>query len=145
MNRDPSSIFLDTAYVIARTNTRDQWYARATHWDAWLRRERRRLVTTELIRLEIGDGLASVRLRQYAVGILELLRTDADVDVVPASSALFADALALYRARPDQAWGLTDRASFAVMRERGLTAALTADDHFRQAGFRALLLDDPSV
>jgi predicted nucleic acid-binding protein len=29
------------------------------------------------------------------------------------------------------------------MQDRGLTAALTADEHFRQAGFRALLLDEP--
>ncbi len=29
------------------------------------------------------------------------------------------------------------------MTRRGLTDALTPDDHFRQAGFRALLLEDP--
>jgi uncharacterized protein len=31
--------------------------------------------------------------------------------------------------------------SFIVMRDRGLTEALTADDDFRQAGYRALLLE----
>jgi predicted nucleic acid-binding protein len=30
--------------------------------------------------------------------------------------------------------------AFVVMRERGLTEALSADKHFEQAGFRALLL-----
>jgi hypothetical protein len=30
------------------------------------------------------------------------------------------------------------------MTERGLTDALTADEHFRQAGFRAVLLEDPT-
>lgn len=145
MSRDPNPFFLDTAYVIARTNTRDQWHARARRWEARLRRERRRLVTTEFILLEIGDGLAAVRLRHHAVGIIELLRTDADVEIVPASSALFAAAFALYRDRADQGWGLTDCASFVAMREHGLTAALTTDDHFRQAGFRALLLEDPSA
>ncbi len=29
--------------------------------------------------------------------------------------------------------------SFVVMSDQSLTDALTADDHFRQAGFRALL------
>ncbi len=47
----------------------------------------------------------------------------------------------LYRERPDKEWGLTDCVSFVVMRERGLTEALTTDDHFRQTGYRALLLD----
>jgi len=43
----------------------------------------------------------------------------------------------LFAARPDKAWSLTDCISFAVMTERGLSEALTADQHFEQAGFRA--------
>jgi len=47
--------------------------------------------------------------------------------------------LALYISRPDKDWSLTDCISFVVMKERGLTGALTADHHFEQAGFVALL------
>jgi predicted nucleic acid-binding protein len=39
----------------------------------------------------------------------------------------------------DKPWGLTDCLSFIVMQERGITEALTADEHFRQAGFVPLL------
>jgi predicted nucleic acid-binding protein len=35
--------------------------------------------------------------------------------------------------------GLIDCASFVVMTGRALTKALTADEHFQQCGFRALL------
>lgn len=49
----------------------------------------------------------------------------------------------LYRNRPDKEWGMTDYISFVIMQERGISDALTADDHFRQAGFRALLLENP--
>ena len=38
-------------------------------------------------------------------------------------------------------WGLTDCTSFALMRRESLSEALTADVHFRQAGFTALLLE----
>ncbi len=38
--------------------------------------------------------------------------------------------------------GLVDCISFVVMRERNIEAALTADEHFIQAGFRALLRED---
>jgi uncharacterized protein len=47
----------------------------------------------------------------------------------------------LYGERLDKSWSLTDCISFEAMRERGLTLALAADSHFRQAGFEALLLD----
>jgi len=36
---------------------------------------------------------------------------------------------------------LTDCVSFTLMRDRGITEAATADEHFVQAGFRALLID----
>jgi len=39
----------------------------------------------------------------------------------------------------DKTWGLTDAVSFVVMQEQNLVDALTTDEHFHQAGFRALL------
>lgn len=39
------------------------------------------------------------------------------------------------------AWSFTDCFSFCIMREFDLHNALTTDHHFREAGFRALLLD----
>ena len=134
--------FLDTAYVLALANRADQWHPGAAEWRAWLTRRRYPVVTTEYILAEIADGLAAVRLRPRAVRFIDLLLADPRVDVVPASSVLFTEAFMLYRTRPDQGWGLTDCASFVVMRDRGLTAALTADNHFRQAGFGALLLEE---
>lgn len=38
----------------------------------------------------------------------------------------------------DKEWTLTGCVSFAVMREAGITQALTEDRHFEQAGFTAL-------
>jgi predicted nucleic acid-binding protein len=52
---------------------------------------------------------------------------------------LFHKGFSLYRSRPDQTWGLIDCVSFIVMREAGIVDSLTADKHFEQAGFRALL------
>jgi len=136
-------LFLDTAYVYALVNTRDQWHAAAVGWEAYLAAERRRLVTTDLVLTEIADGLAAVRFRAQAVEIIGALQASSLVQIVPASARLFAAALDLYRSRTDKDWGLTDCSSFVVMREQRLSAALTADEHFRQAGFRALLLERP--
>jgi len=45
----------------------------------------------------------------------------------------------LFNQRIDKQWSLVDCISFVVMRERKLSAALTADHHFSQAGFKVLL------
>lgn len=139
----PQPVFLDTAYVYALINTRDEWHGRAAEWKQKIVEEERALVTTELILIEIADGLAAVKFRQQALQVIDALRASPFINIIPASSELFHGALELYRGRADKDWGLTDCASFVVMRERGLYDALTVDDHFRQAGFRALLLDAP--
>jgi len=138
---DPPPIFLDTSYINALINTRDQWHPVAVEWERHLALSRRKLLTTEFILVEIADGLAAVRFRTQAVRVIETLQASSQVEIVPASSYLFSAALDLYCRHADKAWGLTDCASFAVMSEGSLSEALTADEHFRQAGFRALLLD----
>ncbi len=59
-------IFLDTAYVNALINTRDQWHERAVQWERKLAAERRKLLTMEFILIEIGDSLATVKYRTEA-------------------------------------------------------------------------------
>ena len=67
--------------------------------------------------------------------------TFADITVVPLSRELLDGAVALLDARPDKLWSMTDCVSFEIMRQGNITTALTADHHFVQAGFQALLLD----
>ncbi|HET6880920.1 MAG TPA: hypothetical protein VFI31_12235 [Pirellulales bacterium] len=73
--------------------------------------------------------------------ILEAIGNDPTVDLVEANTALFQRAIDLYRRRPDKEWSLTDCTSFVVMQEQEIREALTADSHFEQAGFIALLKD----
>lgn len=101
--------------------------------------KRQLLVTTRAVLLEIGNALSKQRYRQAAVELLTALEQDRQVEIVPLSEELYEQAFALYRHRPDKEWGFVDCVSFIVMQERGLTEALTTDEHFEQAGFRALL------
>lgn len=103
--------------------------------------EQTRLVTTRAILPEIGNALSKQRYRQAATELLDALEEDPSVEIVPLSEELYMQALELFRGRPDKEWGLVDCVSIIVMQERGLTEALTTDEHFKQAGFRALLRD----
>jgi predicted nucleic acid-binding protein len=55
------------------------------------------------------------------------------------SEDLYERAFRFYQSRQDKEWGITDCISFVIMQDRGLTEALTTDENFQQAGFRALL------
>jgi predicted nucleic acid-binding protein len=134
-----AEVFLDTGYAIALSSPNDQFHARAVDLAVQLEALETRLVTTRAVLLEIGNALSKQRYRQAAVQLLDSLETDPKVDIVPVSEPLYARALQLYRERPDKEWGLTDCVSFLVMRDRSLSEALTTDEHFQQAGFRALL------
>jgi predicted nucleic acid-binding protein len=102
--------------------------------------EKRRLLTTEFVLIEVGDGLAAIHFRARAVALIAALRNNPWVEIEPVSSALVDESLRLFATRSDKEWGITDCTSFVVMNQRGVVEALTTDDHFRQAGFLVPLL-----
>jgi predicted nucleic acid-binding protein len=129
-------VFADSSYYVALLSPRDQHHRDAARISATLRRP---LVVTEFVLVEILNALASTESRGRAAALWTHLRADPTVVVVPASTELVARGRQRYADRPDKAWSLTDCLSFVVMEERGPTEALTADHHFQQAGFKALL------
>ena len=140
--RTISLLFADAGYWIAMSNPRDALHARAkalsrSHASA-------RLITTEMVLTEFLDDYShrGEFLRRAAVATIERLRRVPNVTVISQTSAHFRDALALYAARSDKTWSLTDCASFRIMERYRLTEALTHDRHFEQAGFKALLRDE---
>lgn len=105
MEPERQPVFLDTAYVNALINTRGQWHEAAVRWERNLATDRRQLITTEFVLVEIADGLAAVRFRLHATQLIAALQASGLVEIIPASSALFTTALELYRNRPDKDWG----------------------------------------
>lgn len=134
-----NKVFLDTSYAVALSARTDENHERAEQLAEELEASDTSFVTTRAILLEIGNALSKVRHRAAAVRLLTALENDPKVEIVPASDDLYQRALEIYRERVDKEWGLIDCMSFIVMSDRGLTEALTADNHFRQAGFRVLL------
>ena len=86
--------------------------------------------------------MSDIGLRASILAAVDAISANPNTEVVPQTAMLFRDALGFYRTHQDKEWGLTDCSSFIIMRQRGLTEALTFDRHFEQAGFRALLRED---
>jgi predicted nucleic acid-binding protein len=134
-----TKVFLDTSYAVALSSHTDENHNRAVALAEEFETSNTHFVTTRAILLEIGNALSKVRHRAAAVRLLTALENDPNVEVVPASDDLYRRAFDIYRDRSDKEWGLIDCMSFVVMSDQGLTDVLTADNHFRQAGFHALL------
>jgi len=134
-----TEFFLDTSFAIALSSAADQNHLRAVRLANQIETNKTRLVTTHAILLEIGNALSKQRYRSAAIQLLESLETDPSVEIVLFTSSLYKLAFNLFKQREDKEWGLVDCTSFVVMQNRGIIEALTADIHFQQAGFRALL------
>jgi len=132
-------VFVDTVAWIAVANTRDRYHDRARKLMVELRQQRAALLTTEFVLLETANALAPVSLRGSAGTLIEGLRHQSLLKIIPASSELFAAGWRLFLDRPDKDWSLTDCASFVIMKGESSSAAFTADKHFEQAGFAILL------
>lgn len=131
--------FLDTAYAVALASRSDAWHEAARALSEEVRRKGVRLVTSHAVLTEIGNAMSSTARRPFAVRLLERLHRDPLVQIVPITADVFTEAFALYGARLDKEWTLTDCTSFVIMQRLGIGDALTADRHFEQAGFTALM------
>lgn len=130
-------LFLDTAFIQAILNKRDQYHRQAVELLPFVKTAAE-VWTTEAIFLEVGNALSSFNRQQVANFIQQCYQTE-NMRVVNINSQLFAQGLTLFASRLDQSWGLVDCLSFVVMKQQNLTSALTSDRHFRQAGFQILL------
>lgn len=133
-----SAVFADSFYFLGLVNPRDKAHAKCL---AFSQSSDRPLITTTWVLMEVGDALSRGTDRDVFLALLEGIAADAATAVLPPSQEQFAKAVALFAARPDKDWSLTDCTSFIIMQEQGVTEALTSDRHFRQAGYSALLAD----
>lgn len=99
----------------------------------------RKLVTNYVF----AELIALAQARRYTrPPVLELIHDLIEhplVDVVWGDEALYRRAEALLKSRVDKSYSLCDAVSFVLMRDRGMSDALTADHHFEQEGFQKLL------
>lgn len=130
-------LFLDTAFIQALLNPRDDYHQQArqlfprvrTASEVWL---------TEAVLVEVGNALSALN-RNGAVQFIQQCYSTENIKVVSVDTTLLMQAIALYQARTDKSWGLTDCISFVVMQQQNLADAVTSDRHFLQAGFRILM------
>jgi predicted nucleic acid-binding protein len=132
-------LFGDTFFWVALANQRDPYHAQVQALDRQLSNVR--IVTTQEVLTEFLTFFAGFgpAMRRRAAQTVRALMSSTRVQVLEQSRASFAAGLALYEARPDKGYSLTDCISMHTMRDLGITDVLTNDHHFVQEGFVVLL------
>lgn len=132
-------VFADAGYWLALVNPRDGLHERALSVSRssgrWF------IVTSEPVLAEFLNHFAArgSQFRSTASALVEQVRQNPNCEVVPWTSHLFHAGFVLYTERQDKQWSLTDCTSFVIMQARNVSEALAHDQHFEQAGFKALL------
>jgi predicted nucleic acid-binding protein len=134
----PSSIFLDTGYVIALELSDDQHHDTAVRYWRELSSLAPRIVTTTYVFDEIVTFFNNRDLHDKAVEIGARLLGSPSVRFVHVDEGLFLSAWEYFRQHSDKRYSLTDCVSFVVMNQMGIQSALAFDRHFIQAGFERL-------
>lgn len=132
-------LLLDTVYIQALLNNRDSYHRQALLLFPMVR-DAAEVWVTEAVLVEVGNALSAINRAIAAQFIHQCYQTN-NMHVIAVGTSLLNEAVELYRSRPDKTWSLTDCISFVVMSQQNLVDAVTADKHFSQAGFRALMAD----
>lgn len=130
------TVFADTSYYVALVNSSDQHHHAAYDYTKGFRGAS---LTTAWVLTELGNFLSRAANRSLFLALLNDLREDEHVTILPPTEELFNRGVDLYAQRLDKDWSLTDCISFIVMEEHRLHDSLTVDHHFEQAGFNVLL------
>ena len=134
-----TDIFIDTSGFYALLVGGDRSHARAAQLLERAARSSRRFVTTDYILDETATLLGARGHGRLCERFFETVFASAACRVEWMDAERFAQTRRFFLKHRDQAWSFTDCFSFCIMHALGLRNALTADRHFRQAGFNPLL------
>jgi predicted nucleic acid-binding protein len=132
-------VLFDTSGFFALMDERDPAHAKAVEW-VRSQQARTRPVTTEWIVGETCTLLVARKQPHMVARFLDYLRQSAALLVINPDEMLLGAAKQFIRRQGEHDYSFVDCLSFCLMKDRNIPVALTTDDHFRQAGFSALLL-----
>ena len=131
--------FADAAYYIGLLLPNDELH------DTALRRKEELqdalVVTHDGVLVEVLAHVSQMGafVRLKGVGLVQDVRADHRIQVIEQTRELFDAGLALYAARLDKGYSLTDCMSMVVCRDLGIDQVLSHDHHFAQEGLAVLL------
>lgn len=131
-----NAVFADTFFWIALANPADEWHLPVQSFDK--ENPTTKIATTDEVLTEFLNYFsdAGARRRGVAYEMCEMALSNSNVEVIPQSHESFLRGLEMFMQRSDKGYSLTDCISMVTMKELGIDAVLTHDQHFAQEGFK---------
>jgi predicted nucleic acid-binding protein len=129
-------MLLDTSGLLCLHYRAEPFHAQAT--TAYKRatiRLTHNYIIAEYVALAHARSFPRPSILSFVVDLLE----NPDIETIGVDEVLHRTAVDLLLERQDKGYSLCDSVSFVVMRQRGITEALSTDRHFEQEGFTRLL------
>ena len=124
--------FIDTSFVIALINQKDEYHSWAVELSDNL--VGCQFITSDLVLYELANYLAK-DFKTEAIRTINQFLTSEDIRIIWNAEDLFKKAFKKYTIYSDKKWGLVDCLSFVIMDIFNIQHVLTIDHHFEQAGF----------
>ena len=135
-------VFVDISAWLALINKSDVFHVKAKNIRDILLRDNIQFVVTDYVVVEVANSLSKIPWRSSAIQLINSIQLSENIRVVEINKEIYNEAWGLYSKRTDKEWGLTDCASFVVMKRYAITVAFTNDHHFEQMGFNILLKEE---
>ena len=135
-------VFVDTSAWLALINKSDVFHVKAKNIRDILLRDNIQFIVTDYVIVEVANSLSKIPWRSSAIQLINSIQLSENIRVVEINKEIYNEAWGLYSKRTDKEWGLTDCASFVVMKRYAITIAFTNDHHFEQMGFNILLKEE---
>ena len=134
-------VFVDTSAWLALINKSDTFHVKAKNIRDILLRDNIQFIVTDYVIVEVANSLSKIPWRSSAIQLINSIQLSENTRVVEINKEIYNEAWGLYSNRTDKEWGLTDCASFVVMKRYAITVAFTNDHHFEQMGYNILLTE----
>jgi len=128
-------LFTDAGAWIALNDRGDKYYPVAVDFYQRLLRERRPLVTTNLVIAEAYIAIRRAGGHRPAMLFLDSIRQSGRLLKIYSDARLEIAGEEILRRYADQDFSLVDAVSFAVMQQRGISEVFGFDRHFVTSGF----------
>jgi uncharacterized protein len=129
-------MLIDTSGFLCLNEKGEPYHERAIAlYDSANARLTTNYVLTEYTALAQARGIPLREIIKFSIRILD----DEEIELVWVNENLHRQAVELIEKREDKTYSLCDAVSFILMRQRGISEALTTDKHFEQEGLIRLL------